>query len=95
MAPLVKEILNQGMILNEELMGAIETRVKSRKEAKIAAFKNKQADLLNRFPDHLKRVTELNSEKGASYWLSSLPIALCGFCLNKRAFYETLCLLYN
>ena len=51
-APLVEEILNQGMLLNKELMGAIETRVRSRKEAKIAALKNKQADLLKQFPDH-------------------------------------------
>ena len=42
----MEEILNLGILLNEELMGAIETRVRSRKEAKIAALKNKQADLL-------------------------------------------------
>ena len=94
-APLMEEILNQGMLLNEELMGAIETRVRSRKEAKIAALKNKQADILNQFPDHLKRETELNSGKGASCWLSSLPIASCGFYLNKRAFHDALCLRYN
>ena len=93
--PLVEEILNQGMILNDELMDAIESRVKIRKEAKIAALKNKQADLLNHLPDHLKRATQLNSEKGSSCWLSSLPIASCGFYLNKRAFHDALCLRYN
>ena len=93
--PLVKEILDQGMILNHELLDAIERMIKERKDAKIEALKNKQAAILQRLPDHLKRATQLNSEKGASSWLSSLPIISCGFYLNKRAFHDALCLRYN
>ena len=94
-APLVEEILNQGMILNHELLDAIDRMIKDRKVVKIEASKSKQADILQRLPDHLKRATQLNSEKGASSWLSSLPIVSCGFYLNKRAFHDAICLRYN
>ena len=67
-APLVEEILNQGMILNHELLDAIDRMIKDRKVVKIEASKSKQADILQRLPDHLKRATQLNSEKGASSW---------------------------
>ena len=65
-APLVEEILNQGMILNHELLDAIDRMINDRKVVKIEALKSKQADILQRLPDHLKRATQLNSEKGAS-----------------------------
>ena len=78
------------MILDEELMGAIEGRVKNRKEVEIAALKIKQADLRNQPPDHLSRATQLSSEKRAS----------CVFYLNKRAIGHFMmpcdyCLRYN
>ena len=94
-APLVEEILNQGMILIHELLDAIDHMIKDRKVVKIEVLKSKQADILQRLPDHLKRATQLNSEKGASSWLSSIPIVSCGFYLNKRAFHDAICLRYN
>ena len=38
---------------------------------------------------------ELGSEKGASSWLSVLPIEEHGFALHKGAFRDALCLRYN
>ena len=43
----------------------------------------------------LKKAKELASEKGASSWFTALPIANHGFCLQKRAFRNALCLRYN
>ena len=37
----------------------------------------------------------LNSEKGASSWLSVLPISDRGFALHKGAFHDAMCLRYN
>ena len=46
-------------------------------------------------PENLKRHAELASKKGASSWLSVLPIAEHGFYLHKREFRDALCLRYN
>ena len=83
------------MILRQEFFDAIYRKIKDKKVVKIEAFKSKQAEILQRLPDHLKRATQLNSEKGDSSWLSSLPIVSCGFYLNKKAFHDAICLRYN
>ncbi len=46
-------------------------------------------------PVSLKRSVELASEKGASSWLSTLPIQEHGFCLHKGAFRDALCSRYG
>ena len=55
--------MNQSMILNQELVDAIDRMIKDRKVVKIEALKSKQADNLQHLPDHLKRATQLDSEK--------------------------------
>ncbi|KAF3980765.1 MAG: hypothetical protein HFP76_00405 [Methylococcales symbiont of Iophon sp. n. MRB-2018] len=42
-----------------------------------------------------RRAMELASEKGASNWLTSLPIEEFGFCLHKGAFMDALALRYG
>ena len=46
-------------------------------------------------PDSLKRSLELASEKGASSWLTTLPIADFGFKLHKGAFCDALAMRYG
>ena len=46
-------------------------------------------------PEDLRRSMDLASEKGASVWLTCLPIAEYGFCLHKRAFADALSLRYG
>ena len=43
----------------------------------------------------LKRSMDLAQEKGASTWLTSLPIQEFGFTLHKRAFQDAMALRYN
>ena len=45
-------------------------------------------------PPDLKRIISLSSEKGASSWLSSLPVKEYGFALHKGAFCDALYLRY-
>ena len=43
----------------------------------------------------LQHKMELASERGASVWLSTLPIKDMGFALHKTAFRDALCLRYG
>ena len=52
-------------------------------------------DLFNKIPHNQQRALEASKEKGASSWLSSLPIAEHGFALHKGAFRDALCLRYG
>ena len=46
-------------------------------------------------PQHLQRAMELASEKGASTWLTALPLQDQGFNLNKGEFQDALALRYG
>ena len=48
-----------------------------------------------RLPHSLKRSMDLAQEKGASSWLTALPIEEFGFALHKGAFHDVLALRYN
>ena len=53
------------------------------------------ADLKSTLSSKPKRAMEASSEKGASSWLSTLPIAEHGFALHKGEFRDALCLRYG
>ena len=53
------------------------------------------ADLKGKFNDTLQRAMELASEKGASSWLTALPLAEFGFSLHKGAFRDAVALRYG
>ena len=57
--------------------------------------KNRATELSNRLPSIMQRALEVSNEKGASSWLSALPIAEHGFALHKGAFRDALCLRYG
>ena len=72
------------------------------KQAKLDARKTRQqwltkdaAELMERLPNDMRRTLQASSEKGASNWLSTLPIAEHGFALHKEAFRDALCLRYG
>ena len=69
---------------------------KSKIQSSRREMMNKQAeDIKNILPENLKHAMELASEKGASTWLTSLPIDKFGFTLHKGAFYDALALRYD
>ena len=57
-------------------------RVASRKEAR-AKIEEEANVLQGRLPRKMKKAMELASEKGASAWLTTLPLAEEGFNLHK------------
>ena len=66
--------------------------VKSARQSRAIA---QQADLLAHLPQASRLSVELASEKGASSWLTTLPVVELGFHLNKSEFRDGLCLRYN
>ena len=93
--PLVELIVNRSEAYTSETKAA-QTRVKNstcnfrRQQQNTAAL-----ELKEKLPRHLQRVIDVSSEKGASSWLSTLPIQEHGFSLHKGAFRDTLCLRYG
>ena len=61
--------------------------IRKRKEA----FHQKILKDMN-LPDTLSKTLSLSAEKGASIWLTSLPLKQFGFRLNKQQFEDALCM---
>ena len=51
--------------------------------------------ILSHSPDNLRQALECCREKGASLWLSVIPIAQHGFALHKTDFTDALSLCYG
>ena len=90
-APLADRIVHQEHHLGECHIVQRNTKVRihyrKRMQQNVEA-KNLQIQL----PSTLQRSMELSKEKGASTWLSSLPIDDHGFALHKSAFRDALSL---
>ena len=52
-------------------------------------------DLRESLQTEQRHVIEMASEKGASNWLTALPLKRYGFTLTKSAFRDGLCISYN
>ncbi len=93
--PLVNAILlqNPGYTLN---MVANQLRAKAKihtlkQQQSIQAANHLKETLLN----SLKRAMDLAEEKGASCWLTTLPLEEFGFSLHKGAFHDAVALRYD
>ena len=80
--------------LPEDAVPPQATKAELRREARVAA--NATADEVHQhLPEQMQHARLVASEKGASSWLTALPIADHGFALPKGAFRDALCLRYG
>ena len=70
-------------------------RTKTAKIMKEEVLKQKYDQVVAQVGPKLKRNIELAKEKGASSWLSAVPIKALGFVLNKQEFRDSICLRYG
>ena len=63
--------------------------------SKRQAVGDRAAFVFDSLPSDVKRMISLLSEKGASSWLSALPVEEHGFALHKGAFRDALFLRYG
>ena len=89
------------LIVQQELTFSIDT-LEAQRSAKCEVVRMKHrahdevaATLCQSLPIGLQRIVALSSEKGASSWLSALPVEEHGFALHKGAFRDALCLRYG
>ena len=92
-APLVAVIVSQDYnILSKD----VTKQVRSERVRQLNDCHKQQLDLVDsQLNEGAKRAIKQNREKGASSWLSALPLRDHGFTLNKEEFRDALALRYN
>ena len=80
--------INIKLIHNQQLIDIM----KKRKEENI---KQAKFEVMNNLTSEQSRYIALACEKGASSWLSALPLEQFGFALNKQEFVDAIALRYN
>ena len=84
------------LIFEQNPMYSFETAEEHAAKAEIRKTKRQQSSeashLKSILPDSLQHAVELALEKGASSWLTSLPVEEFGFALHKGAFRDALAL---
>ena len=80
--------INIKLIHNQQLIDIM----KKRKEEDI---KQAKFEVMNNLTSEQSRYIALACEKGASSWLSALPLEQFGFALNKQEFVDAIALRYN
>ena len=92
--PLVDRIINQDHLLDS--CHSVQQSIKRRiQHSKCLKQKEDANNLQRNLPIPLQRSMELSQEKGASTWLTALPIDEHGFALHKAAFRNSLSLRYG
>ena len=92
---LVELIYDQDMDvakINKDEMKKKKTEVRKEKDGK---WKEEMIAIKEGLDPRMKRYLEGAQEKGASSWLSCLPLETMGYSLNKREFRDSLCLRYG
>ncbi len=78
--------------IDEEAQGRVMVDLRKRKEER---WKECQECVNTILDEKMQRIIMLSAEKGASTWLTSLPLKSYGFRLNKLQFQDALCMGYD
>ena len=93
---LTEAVFNQNLQYNQDDEKQCEV-MKTIKKRKEYFFTELRSNIIGRQsqPEKLKRQLDLLTEKGASSWLTSLPLREYGYLLNKQEFQDAISLRYN
>ena len=92
-APLVKRIELQMHKIPDDL--EIQVLKQDARKEKSCVLSERVESVIENASPKMKRMIELASEKGASSWLTVIPMSEMDFTLNKREFRDALKLTYN
>ena len=94
-APIVNIIIDQSRVSPPEIKKA---QINEKNHTRNLRRRHEKAEanlIAERLPPNLQRAIEVSTEKGASTWLTALPLSDYGFNLHKGAFRDALCLRYG
>ncbi len=94
-SPLFEAILNHDQTYSFDIMCKQDTCKKETRTQNRQKMEDQASTLKASLPSSLNRAMALASEKGASSWLTTLPIEEYGFTLHKGAFHDALALRYD
>ena len=93
--PLVDLILQQRVTLPHDVIDSQCVILKQLSQARHQGQVDTVQSVLARSPHNLRLALKCCQEKGASSWLSAIPIEQHGFALHKTNFTDALCLRYG
>ena len=93
--PLCTSILEQSNTYSFETYEAQIVAKTETRQMKRQHYSNEASQLFNTLPSSLQYSMKLAQEKGASNWLTALPVEEFGFALHKGAFRDALALRYG
>ena len=93
-APLVEKIISQDEGV-QVILPKLECRRRRVHQMRRTLQCAEASQLKEQLPADIQRSMELASEKGASNWLSTLPLEKYDFALHKGAFRDAVCLRYG
>ena len=90
--PLVEQVVAQTQGGTHELPDdhAIRTLQQCNRRDKDARLREDLEEVKNALPEQTKRAADLAAEKGASCWLTVIPVKDMDFTLNKREFKDAI-----
>ena len=88
-------IQNQETNLDNYDNAQVKTDILKMKAEKEQSLTERLEEVKNSVDEKLKRSIELACEKGASAWLSAVPLQTMGFVLNRQEFRDAICLRYG
>ena len=91
---LTEAIFTQNAEYKEDL-DALKTTKAEISKARHEYYKQKRQEITPKLNDSQKLQLDLAAEKGASTWLTSLPLQSFGYTLNRQEFNDALALRYN
>ena len=94
-SPLVNNIHHQSMAGYTDSDNAQQKAKANVKKRKLYMLQDKTTNLMTRLPPSLQRCVQLSQEKGASTWLTALPLEHHNFSLHKSEFKDAIALHYN
>ena len=94
-APIVDLLLCQSNTFTYHTLNAQAEAKMTIRKIKGSSLKAKFTSIRSRLTPALKKLIDITSEKGASTWLSVLPLRCHDYDLNKGSFRDSLCLRYG
>ena len=92
---LTRIIVNQEKDFSNYNKEEVKEQINASKANKERRFNDELKEIMDTVDHKLRRILELNQEKGTGVWLTANPKESLGYTLNKQEFKDSICLRYG